>query len=207
MKQLIFVVFFTLLGFIGCSKPAPLSCCNLVNIYQTFEYPECSIPKPLDVARGYERIAKIVLIDQFTQEFQDKVKLYLDHMYYSQEVHNPYIHKYCREVNNIVRSTESNLTRRDIQLRGLEVAWVKAYKNKLNQDLKGKLKFNRLDGCEKEAESFERVLFDQKGVQEQSHEHYLDIKRIYEDCLFNANERKKQKEIDKLNKQLQGEQR
>jgi peptide methionine sulfoxide reductase MsrA len=205
MKKFLIMPFLIFFSFTGCSKNIPLTCCELTNTYNTFDDCNCSIAKPLDVARGYKRIAKIIFIDKLVNQFNDKAKSYLTHVYYSQEINNPNIHKYCREVKRIIVARENNDTLRDIDLNNLEIEWVKSYKAKLNNDLKGKIRFNELDGCEVEATKFQKVLFDRKGKKETSNEHYLDIKRIYDDCIFIAKKKQEQAKTNKMKKELLGE--
>ena len=192
------LLIFILVSFTACSKNVDtISCCNIINTYKMYDYNTSNI-KPIDVARGYERIAKILFIDKKVNEFRIKVKKYLNSIYYTRNVNNPYINSYCLKAKKI--SKENNNTKIDQDLYYLESEWVKSYKNNLTKNLKGKFKFNKLDGCDSEADSFEKVFFDRRGTHTMSNEHYINIRNIYNNCLAIVKSKKEKAEINKLKK-------
>lgn len=206
MKNFILLLLI-LIGFSACSKNIHASsCCEIVSMSKTYKYKHIHVLKPLDVARGYERIGKILFMDKLIKNFTAKVKNYSNELYYATSVSNSYVDGNCIEAKQIIDdyNYDQNSTRKSTRLYAFEAKWIASYKKSLSTDLVGKLKFNKLDGCEKEASNFEKVLFDRKSIKDTSMEHYENIQIIYNDCLYMSNKKKRQLKIKKSKGETNG---
>ena len=190
--------------FSACSKNLhTTSCCELTNIYKMYDCKNCSISKPIDVARGYEQMAKSIFIDEKVIEFSSKVDRYVNDLYYTKKVNHPSISTYCREAEQI-SSRDLNGTSRSKALATLMDNWIKGYKKQLTKDIRGKLKFNKLDGCDTQADALDELVRDKSGTHKKSEEHYSNVKLNYDDCLNIEKRKKEQAVINKLKKNIGG---
>lgn len=189
--------------FISCSEKVGISCCELTNVYKMYDCKNCSISKPIDVAKGYEQMAKSIFIDEKVSRFSSKVDRYLNDLYYTRKVNYPYISTYCREAEQI-SSKDLNATSRIAALDTLKDKWIRGYKKQLTEDIKGKLKFNKLDGCDTQADALESLVQDKSGTHKKSEEHYSNVKLSYQECLYLVKQKKEQAEINKLKKNIGG---
>lgn len=195
---IIFISFFT-----ACSKNVyNPTCCELTSIYKMYDC-NCSVYKAIDVAGGYEQMAKSIFIDKKVNEFTYKVDRYVNDLYYTRKVDNPYISRYCRAAKQI-SSQDLNETDRSNALATLMDEWIKGYRKQLTKDIRGKLKFNRLDGCDTEADALDNLVRDKSGTHINSEEHYKNVELSYQDCLYMKKQKQERDVINKLNKNIGG---
>jgi hypothetical protein len=156
---------------IGIKKP-PISCSQLVDKFNS--YPSKTVI--LDTAKGYMSLTKDIYLRDKVVEFSSKIKiffLYLE-LLEVKEIENPFISKYCRDTNFIIKDT--NQSRLITKLERLREQWTEDYAYK-KMDIK--IEFNEINACKTIAKKLQNIsLNDVK-----SKENYFNMQERYFECL------------------------
>jgi hypothetical protein len=168
----------------GClGSKAPITCSELSNDYHRYNIVKDNII--LDVAKDYQALAKYIFIYDNTSQFNkdiDTYFLYLE-LFKKKSIDKPFINKYCNSINFTIK--DENISKVSNELNKIKEKWTHDYNENIENNLKNKVKFNEIDGCEKMASQLVEyiVTFQIKGQNKNSHEIYIEMKEEYNKCL------------------------
>ena len=176
--------------FNGCGHKAPITCSEISKNYIQYDSFYESII--LDTAKEYEELAKYMFIHDKVYKFNEDIDtyfLYLE-LLKIKEIEDPNLNRYCRNINSTVKyTTPINLSE---ELKMIKDRWTEDFNEKIDNNLKDKIRFNVVDACEEEASTLVKYILTYQitGKDKGSNKIYDQMKDMYRECLDKYKEKK-----------------
>jgi len=180
MIRLIYISFLVLI-LNGClGNKAPITCVQLSNDYYKYNNTEKEII--LDVAKGYQELAKYIFVYDNTSQFNidiDTYFLYLE-LFKKKSIDKPFVNDYCHSINLALK--DENMSKVSSRLNKIKEKWTNDYNINIENNLKNKIKFNEIDGCKEYASILVEYILTYRIINRKD-EIYLELLNNYNNCL------------------------